>query len=173
MFEEKYSRYHKIHAGISMADNNLNTIAEDIDNLVQHVQVLLTDNSGARKTGVPLGNNSVPHENIPFSSSLGTMNSLNPFEMMQSFISDSAQPYQNVTLERIDTRNKHSNEIHYASAVDLQNMDAYKFYNETFENMDNNEKPQPFPKDPLIQVYYGCLGIIGIYILFSLTNKRR
>jgi len=218
----------KSPAEIGMSDRgNLSTLAKDVDGLVQYVEVLVTGDSGASKTGRPLGNkfflnvggkcigkdtnkeedrfiyiNNVPQGNIPFiSSGLGTnfssfkglipgtmsnLNRLNPFAMMQAFMIGSTPPCQKVTLETIDTKNNSSNETHYVSVVDLQNMDPCNFQDrrnpitgagcrETFENMDmeKGEKHASFPKDPLIQVYYGCLGIIGIYILYSLTNKRR
>lgn len=217
-------------AEIGMSDRGtLSALAKDVDGLVQYVEVLVTGDSGASKTGRPLGNkfflnvggkcigkdtnkeedryvyiNNVPQGNVPFiSSGLGTnfksfrglipgtmsnLNRLNPFAMMQAFMSGSTPPCQKVTLETINTNNDRSNETHYVSTVDLQNMDPCDFQNrrnpvtgvgckETFgtrtTDEKHREKMQHFPNDPLIQVYYACLGIIGIYILYSLVNKRR
>lgn len=215
-------------AEIGMSDKGtLSTLAKDVDGLIQYVEVLVSGDSGASKTGGPLGNkfflnvggkcmgqdtnkeedryiyiNNVPQGNVPFiSSGLGTnfknfrglipgtmsnLNRLNPFAMMQAFMSGTTPPCQKVTLETINTKNERSNETHYVSTVDLQNMDPCDFQNrrnpvngksckETFENMITVEKNDKgnFPKDPLIQVYYACLGIIGIYILYSLTQKKR
>lgn len=139
--------------------------------------------------------NNIPQGNIPFiSSGLGTnfssfrglipgtmsnLNRLNPFAMMQSFMSGSKPPCQKVTLETVNVNNNRSTETHYVSVVDLQNMDACDFQNrknpisgvgckETFENIETS-----FPSDPIVQVYYACLGIIGIYIIYSVTNKRK
>lgn len=216
-------------AEIGMSDKGtLSTLAKDVDGLIQYVEVLVSGDSGASKTGGPLGNkfflnvggkcmgedtnkeeeryiyiNNVPQGNVPFiSSGLGTnfknfrglipgtmsnLNRLNPFAMMQAFMSGTTPPCQKVTLETINTKNERSNETHYVSTVDLQNMDPCDFQNrrnpvngksckETFENMvkiKKSDEKYHLPKDPLIQVYYGCLGIIGIYILYSLTHKKR
>ena len=144
--------------------------------------------------------NNVPQGNVPFiSSGLGTnfknfkglipgtmsnLNRLNPFAMMQAFMSGSTPPCQKVTLETVDTKNSRSTETHYVSVIDLQNMDPCDFQNrknpitganckEAFGNREVLDDFNSFPKDPLIQVYYACLGLIGVYILYSLVNKRR
>jgi hypothetical protein len=139
--------------------------------------------------------NNVPQGNIPFvSNGLGTnfkdfrglipgtmsnLNRINPFAMMQSFMSGSTPPCQKVTLETIDTKNNHSTETHYVSVVDLQNMDPCDFQGGKNPINGKNCKEAfqstsvSFPKDPMIQIYYAFLGMIGIYILYSIANKKR
>lgn len=146
--------------------------------------------------------NNVPQGNVPFiSSGLGTnfsnfrglipgtmsnLNRLNPFAMMQSFMSGSKPSCQKVTLETINVNNNRSTETHYVSVVDLKNMDPCDFLErknpitgvgckEAFDNRNSEytENLNSFPDDPLIKIYYGCLGVIGIYIIYSLTNKKR
>jgi hypothetical protein len=48
--------------------------------------------------------------------------------------------------------------------------------NETFENMNKNPEPikkDSFPEDPIVQFYFACIGLIGIYILYCLTRKTK
>lgn len=145
--------------------------------------------------------NNVPQGNVPFISSgvganfknfrglipgtMSNLNRLNPFAIMQAFMTGSTPPCQKITLETINTKNSRSTETHYVSIVDLQNMDPCDFQErknpitgvgckETFENMEKIKKhKRKLPKDPLIQIYYACLGIIGIYIIYSLVSKKR
>ena len=140
--------------------------------------------------------NNVPQGNIPFvSAGMGTnfsdfrglipgtmsnLNTLNPFALIQAFMSGSTPPCQQVTLETIDVNNNKSTETHYVSTIDLQNMDPCSFTNgknpvnnkkckESFQNLE----PANFPEDPLIQTYFAGLGILGIYCLFCIMHKKK
>ena len=121
--------------------------------------------------------NNVPQGNIPFISgamgvnfsefkglipgTVSNLNALNPFGIMQSFMSGSKPKCQQITLETIDNNNNKGNESHFVTLVDLQNMDPCSFPNrknpitkkdcrETFHNKNNNETEMiPFPNDIL------------------------
>jgi len=142
----------------------------------------------------------VPAGNIPFiSSGLGTnfsefkglipgtmsdLKVLNPFGIMQSFMSGSTPPCQEVTFETIDVNNNVSKETHYVSLVDLQNMDpctmpgkknSYsnptKYCKETFQNRTLTPAGIHFPDDPIVQLYFAGLAALGIYTLSKLMDK--
>lgn len=142
--------------------------------------------------------NNVPQGNIPFvSSGMGTnfsdfrglipgtmsnLNTLNPFTIMQAFMTGATPPCEKVTLETVDTNNNVSTQSHYVSTVDLQNMDACNFQGgknpvtgasckESFQNLEPADFP--FPQDPLLQAYFAGLGIVGIYILYCMMRKHR
>jgi hypothetical protein len=219
----KYYDQIKTPSEIGMSsDGNLGALGRDIDGLIQYVELLVTGNSNASKTGRPLGNkfflqtgakcmapnktevdryiyvNNIPAGNVPFiSSGLGVnftefkglipgaisdLNVLNPFSIMQSFMSGSTPPCQEVTLQTIDVNNNTSQETHYVTLVDLQNMDpctmpgkVNKYTNpqkncrETFENITSTDID--FPKDPVIQIYFAGLALLGIYTLSKLMKK--
>jgi hypothetical protein len=221
----KYYNQIKMPSEIGMSsDGNLGALARDINGLVQYVEVLVTGNSNASKTGRPLGNkfflqtgakcmapnnqevdryiyvNNVPAGNIPFiSNGLGVnfsefkglipgtmsdLNVLNPFAIMQSFMSGSTPPCQEVTLQTIDVNNNVSQETHYVTLVDLQNMDPCtlpgnvnnyanpaKSCRETFENRLLTPANVDFPKDPIVQVYFAGLAALGIYTLSKLMDR--
>jgi hypothetical protein len=142
----------------------------------------------------------VPTGNIPFISSglgvnfsefkglipgtMSNLNVLNPFAIMQSFLSGATPPCQEVTFQTIDINNNVSQETHYVSLVDLQNMDpctmpgnVNKYTNpakscrETFGNNSLTPADVNFPKDPIDQVYFAGLAALGIYILSKMMDK--
>ena len=146
--------------------------------------------------------NNVPTGNIPFISSglgtnfsefkglipgtMGALNVINPFAILQSFLSGSKPDCQEVTMETIDTHNNRSTQSHFVTLIDLKNMDPCIFpdkYNkfsdkgckETFETMkkkDNKiEHIFKVPNDIIVQGYFASLGVLGIFILYSMMKK--
>jgi len=142
--------------------------------------------------------NNVPDGSIPFISqglgvnftefrglipgAMGNLNALNPFAIMQSFLSGSTPPCQELTMQTVDNNNVSSTETQYVTTVDIQNMDPCWFSNGTnpitgqncvqaFTNMNLNDSSPYLPNDPLTQVYFACLTGVGIYILYRLMEK--
>jgi hypothetical protein len=215
---------------IGMSDQgSLQALGNDINGLIQYVEVLVSGNSGASRTGGPLGNkfflptgqkckdtatgqevdryiyvNNVPQGNIPiisqglgvnFSSfkglipgTMSNLNVLNPFAIMQSFLSGSVPDCQKITMETINNDNYRSSETHYVTTVDIKNMDPCSFPNrvnplvansvcrETFENNNdiNNETYNlQLPNDPITQIYFAGLGGVAIYIIYRMMEKNK
>jgi hypothetical protein len=142
--------------------------------------------------------NNVPTGNIPFISSamgvnftdfkglipgtISDLNVLNPYAIMQSFLSGSVPPCQQVTLQTIDNNNNSSTETHYVSTVDIQNMDPCVFQNgtnpingkkcnETFAN--NSSVKINYPEDPYIQLFFICLALLGVFFLYKIMILKR
>jgi hypothetical protein len=143
--------------------------------------------------------NNVPQGNIPFISSglgvnfsefkglipgsMGNLNALNPFAIMQSFLSGSKPECQKITLETIDANNRKSSESHYLTLVDIQNMDPCSFQNrinpitnarcrETFENIGSEYNDElKMPDDIYAQLYLASVASLGIYILYRIMEK--
>jgi hypothetical protein len=144
--------------------------------------------------------NNVPAGNIPFISSgmgvnfsefkglipgtISDLNVINPFSLMQSFLSGSTPPCQEVTFETIDVNNNSSKETRYVTLVDLKNMDPCampggvnnytnppKKCRETFENKTLNPAEIKLPKDPIVQLYFAGLASLGVYALIKLMEK--
>jgi hypothetical protein len=145
--------------------------------------------------------NNVPQGNIPFISSglgvnfsefkglipgtMSNLNALNPFAIMQSFLSGSKPQCQKITLQTIDNNNKKSAETHYVTLVDIQNMDPCNFQNkinpvtnakcrEAFEN--NNSYNDYYetiemPDDIYSQIYLAGVAGLGVYILYRIMEK--
>jgi hypothetical protein len=125
---------------------------------------------------------------------MSNLNVLNPYTIMQSFLSGATPPCQELTMQTIDVNNNQSSETHFVTTIDIQNMDPCTFQNntnpvtgkscqETFTNNSNNNinnnnnkllntKIQ-LPDDPLLQLYIFGLSIIGIYSLYELMQKSR
>lgn len=198
---------------------SLTTLGKDIDGLIQYVELLVSGNSKASKTGGPLGNqfflqtgakcmdqatqsqvdrfiyvNNVPVGNIPFISSgmgvnfsefkglipgtMGNLNALNPFTIMQAFMSGSTPPCQEITMQTIDVNNNKSSETHFVTLVDIQNMDPCLFPKKqnpvTKENCRESfvSSPSNFPQDPVDQIYFMSLAGVGLYVLYRFMENR-
>jgi len=145
--------------------------------------------------------NNVPVGNIPFISqgldvnfsefkglipgSMSNLNVLNPFSIMQSFLSGSTPDCQELTMRTIDVNNNKSSETHFVTLVDIKNMDPCSFQNntnpitnvgckETFETANlMNTSDIKLPKDSVTQLYFLTLSMLGIYILYRFMEKSR
>jgi hypothetical protein len=145
--------------------------------------------------------NNVPQGNIPFISSglgvnfsefrglipgaMSNLNVLNPFGLIQSFLAGSTPPCQEITMQTIDVNNNKSSETHFVTVTDIQNMDPCSFSNKR-NPITNAKCSEAFttgvsadaarvdmPDDPLAQVYFASLGLVGVYILYRFMEKSR
>ena len=143
----------------------------------------------------------VPTGNIPFISSalgqnftdfeglipgaFGNLNVLNPYGIMQSFLSGSTPPCQELTMQTIDVNNNQSTETEYVTVVDIQNMDPCSFQSgsnplsgkscqQAFTNRTHKKKNNQsvsLPSDPLAQLYFASLAAVGVYVVYRLMDK--
>jgi hypothetical protein len=136
--------------------------------------------------------NNVP-DNIPFISSItGTdlkglvpgvitdMGNLNPLGIFQAFMLGSKPDCKSITMPVRDSNNIESTESAFVATADIQNMNACWFSSgknpitgesckESFAPYRRRDK---MPDDLLIQLYYGSLGLLGLYLLMRIvTNK--
>ena len=145
--------------------------------------------------------NNVPQGNIPFISSglgvnfsdfrglipgaMSNLNVLNPFGLLQSFLAGSTPPCQEITMQTIDVNNNKSSETNFVTVVDIQNMDPCSFPNrrnpitkakcsESFTTGVSADAARvDMPDDPLAQLYFASLGLVGVYILYRFMEKSR
>jgi hypothetical protein len=145
--------------------------------------------------------NNVPQGDIPFISSglgvnftefrglipgaMSNLNVLNPFGLIQSFLAGSTPPCQEITMQTIDVNNNKSSETNFVTVVDIQNMDPCSFPNginpitkvkcvEAFNTgVSANAARVDMPDDPLAQLYFVSLGLVGVYILYRFMEKSR
>jgi hypothetical protein len=142
----------------------------------------------------------VPDGNIPFISSglgvnfsefkglipgaMGNLNVLNPFAIMRAFLSGSTPPCQPLTMQTISVNNAKSSETQYVTLADIGNMDPCTFPNnknpvtnanckETFQNQSQNQNEIKIPDDPLAQIYFASLSVLGIFILYRIMEKSK
>ena len=123
---------------------------------------------------------------------MGNLNTLNPLTVIQEFSQGTMPPCKKITLETIDTKNKKSKETHYITVADLKIMDPCDFMDkknpetkqkckEMFTNMVTNELDSELgddlalglPKDPIVQIYFAGLGLLGIYIIYRIMEKNK
>lgn len=140
----------------------------------------------------------IPAGNIPFISeglgvnfsefkglipgSMSNLNVLNPFGIMQAFMTGSTPACQEITMQTVSIDNVSSSETHYVTLTDIQNMDPCTFANkqnpitnkscqEAFKTGVSANAAPILPDDPLAQVYFAGLAFIGIYILYRFMEK--
>ena len=212
----------KTPSQLGMSSNgSISTIASDVAGLINYVELLVTGDSKASKTGKPLGDkfflrtfatctdktsgevvdryiyiNNVPDGSIPFISSgmnmnfsefeglvPGTMSNLsamNPLLLFQAFMSGSQPECQEIKLETIDVNNNRSSETRHVTTTDIQNMNPCWYSNKKNpisgqkckESFSNYKKRDKMPDDLLIQLYYGSLGLLGLYLLMRMVTKK-
>jgi hypothetical protein len=140
----------------------------------------------------------VPDGNIPFISSgmgvnfsdfkglipgsMENLNVLNPFAIMRAFLSGSNPPCQQITMQTITNDNIKSSETHYVTLADITSMDPCTFSNgknpvtgrKCKESFQIKSEPEIIiPDDPLAQLYFASLGVVGLFILYRLMEKSR
>uniref|UniRef100_A0A6C0D6K3 Uncharacterized protein n=1 Tax=viral metagenome TaxID=1070528 RepID=A0A6C0D6K3_9ZZZZ len=129
---------------------------------------------------------------------MSNLNSLNPFAIMSSFAAGSLPECQEITLDVVGPTppsagnplgpNATGRQTHFVTTVDIKNMDACnwgrggtnpvsgKRCNETFTNMNPNPvstKSESLPEDPIVQFYFACLGLLGVYIIYRMTTNAK
>ena len=144
--------------------------------------------------------NNVPNGDIPFISSgmgvnfsdfeglipgaMGNLNALNPFAILQSFMSGATPPCQEITMQTINVNNTKSSETHFVTVADITNINPCSFPNkknpitnakckESFQSISANAAPVEMPDDIVAQLYFAGLAALGIYILNRFMEKSR
>jgi hypothetical protein len=132
--------------------------------------------------------NNVPDGSIPFISDVmdikltefeglipgvvSDLDALNPYNMLQSFLSGSVPDCRSVTLETVDADDNRSNQTAYVTLVDLQNMEG--FQNKEIEEVERNAgKVKLFKNKKVIEMIFFLLSIVGIYILYIIMKLER
>lgn len=126
----------------------------------------------------------------------GTMedlNTLSPYGIMQAFLIGSSPACESITMETIDVNNRHGIETQYVAVSDIQRLDACDFVvppmkgkptgvnpanpkarcRQAFENMHLEEPEEDFPTDVWVQLYFICLSVLGILLLYKITSKKK
>lgn len=119
---------------------------------------------------------------------MSELNVINPYVILQSFLAGPKPECQEVTMETIDIHNNRSTQSNFVSLIDLKNMDPCIFPNkrnpyantscvETFTTREkkkvDNSHIINIPNDILVQSYFASLGVLGIFILYSIMIKMK
>ena len=142
--------------------------------------------------------NNVPNGDIPFISSgmgvnftdfeglipgaMGNLNALNPFAILQSFMSGATPPCQEITMQTINVNNTKSSETHFVTVTDIKNINPCSFPNNTnpvtkakckeaFQSA--NAAPVEMPDDITAQLYFAGLAFVSLYIFHRFMEKSR
>ena len=143
----------------------------------------------------------VPDGSIPFISSgmginfkdlkglipgvLSDLNVLNPFAIMGSFMAGSNPDCPPITMQTIDNNNVVGQQTQFVALADISNITPCEFPNrknpvtnakcvEAFESrapLDYGELMMP--DDPIVQLYFISLSLLGVYILYRMLEKKK
>jgi len=145
--------------------------------------------------------NNVPDGSIPFITSgmdvnfttfrglvPGTMSNvakINPLQILQSFVAGTNPDCQPLTMETITSNNIKGRDTKHVTTVDIQNMSPCWFSNkknpitnercrEAFSNLENSysEYSNDNIEELITNLYFSSLGVLGLYILFKLYEKK-
>jgi hypothetical protein len=125
------------------------------------------------------------------------LNTLSPYGIMQAFMSGPTPPCEKITMETIDVNNNKSIESQYVIVNDIKRMDGCDFNvppmqgkssgvnpltgvpcRQGFQNQTTQFSPvsygtrdEAFPRDPIHQMYFICLSVLGILFLYKIAEK--
>lgn len=147
--------------------------------------------------------NNVPDGQIPFISqglggttfpnfrglvpgALGSLNVLNPFAILQSFMMGTTPSCRPLTMETIDANNNKSQQTHYVAEADIKNINPCWFQNErnpitnascrrAFQSMMKEEGGilKDIPDDLISIMFFTGVSGLSLYILYRLMMKNR
>ena len=99
-------------------------------------------------------------------------------------MSGSTPPCQEITMQTIDVNNNKSSETNYVTLTDIQSMDPCSFSNgknpvtgvkckETFQSGVSKDASPVMSDDPMDQLYFASLAMVGLYIFYRFMEKSR
>ena len=124
------------------------------------------------------------------------LNTLSPYGIMQAFMEGGTPPCEKITMETINVNNGKGVESQYVTVSDIKRMDACDFNippmpgkptgvnplnrdskcRQAFQNMSIPLSPadydEDFPKNPIHQLYFICLSVLGVYMLYRIAGKK-
>jgi hypothetical protein len=153
--------------------------------------------TGAKCKDVATGNlvtrsiwvNNIPNGKIPFITSalngakfttfeglvpgvLGNLAGIHPMQMFQAFTSGSNPDCQLVTKPTRNENNVNSVGSGYLTMEDIQIIGTDGFT--TMTDMKNKEEDKSvMPDDEMVKLYYGALGLLGLYIFIMLFKRKQ
>jgi hypothetical protein len=152
--------------------------------------------TGAKCTDVDTGNlvtrsiwvNNIPDGKIPFITSalngkkftdfeglvpgvLGNLASIHPMQIFQAFTSGAYPSCQLVSKTTRDENNVEAPGSGYLTMEDIQIMGTDGFT--TLNKKKNKKDKSVMPDDEIVKLYYGALGLLGLYIFIKLFIKKQ
>jgi hypothetical protein len=146
--------------------------------------------------------NNIPDGSIPFISSglgagdftefeglvpgiMSNLSVINPMQIFQAFMSGSTPDCQALEMETRDVNNNVSTETAFVTVTDINAMNPCWFRNkknpvtkakcsESFSTLQGSKVDySKMPDDFLVKVYYSSLGLLGLYILMKMFEKKK
>jgi hypothetical protein len=146
--------------------------------------------------------NNVPDGSIPFISAgmggtdfttfeglvpgvLSNLSAINPMQIFQAFMAGTTPDCQALEMETIDVNNTVSTETAFVTTTDINSMNPCWFTDkknpvtkakcsEAFSMLSESDVDySEMPDDLLVKIYYSSLGLLGLYILLKMFEKKK
>ena len=114
---------------------------------------------------------------------IGNLEALDPMAIMSAFTTGSVPPCQAITMETVDVNNRTGSETQFVANADIKNINPCSWGSrgenpiskarciEGFTNNTTNTTSNSLPPDVITQIYYFCLGLVIIYMLYCMMRK--
>lgn len=154
-----------------------------------------TDSSGCQQVDRYIYINNIPTANFPIITGRGlipgsiqdALTLVDSSEgLFTAFMQSSAPACNKINMKTMSTNNMAGTEKNYVIRTEIENMDPCSFttlenpFNQQkcdskdgFQNQTNSYSPIAMSEDPIDKLYFACISIIGIYILYRLMIKSK
>ena len=118
---------------------------------------------------------------------IGNMEALNPMALMSAFTTGSKPPCRALTMETIDINNRRGRETQFVADADIKQINPCSWgsrgtnpitgdrcsegFTDTNTIQSNNQIDMP--DDIMAQIYFICLGLLIVYMLYCLMINRK
>ena len=99
---------------------------------------------------------------------LGNLASVHPMQIFQAFTSGAHPACQLVNKTTRDQNNVEKPGSGYLTMEDIQIMGT-----DGFTTMDEMKNKSDMPDDEMVKIYYGALGLLGLYIFIKLFKRKQ
>ena len=118
---------------------------------------------------------------------ISNMEALNPMAIMSAFTTGSTPACQAITMETIDTNNRTGSDTQFVANADIKDINPCSWGSrgtnpvtgeKCSEGFIDNIQLHPniqvaMPNDVMAQIYFVCLGLLIIYMMYCLMTRRK
>ena len=118
---------------------------------------------------------------------ISNMEALNPMSIMSAFTTGSTPSCQAITMETIDTNNRTGSDTQFVANADIKDINPCSWGSrgtnpvtgeKCSEGFIDNIQLQPniqvdMPNDVMAQIYFVCLGLLIIYMMYCLMTRNK
>jgi hypothetical protein len=112
---------------------------------------------------------------------ISNMEALNPMAIMSAFTTGSTPPCQAITMETIDTNNRRGSDTQFVANADIKDINPCSWGSRGTNPVTGGKCSDGFtdntqislPRDAMAQIYFVCLGLLIIYMMYCLMVRGK